>query len=83
MPQDVMHVVLEGVLAMEMKVLLKSFMIEEKFFSLDLLNERILNFTYGRAEVRNKPPKPFQISQFISSTQKLRLSGQIVCLIGK
>ena len=47
MPQDVMHVVLEGVLAMERKVLLKSFTLEEKFFSLDLLNERILNFTYG------------------------------------
>ena len=78
MPQDVMHVVLEGVLANETKVMLGSFIQEEKLFSLDLLNERVLNFTYGRVESRNKPPRPFQISNFSSSTQKLRLSGQIL-----
>ena len=83
MSQDVKHVVFDGVLAMEMKVLLGRFMLEEIFFSLDLLNERILNFTHGRAKARYKPPKPFQISQFTSSTQKQRLSGQIVCLVGK
>ena len=37
MPQDVMHVVLEGVLATETKLMLGSFMQEEELLSLDLL----------------------------------------------
>ena len=35
MPRDVMHVVLEGVLATETKLMLGSFMQEEELFSLD------------------------------------------------
>ncbi len=76
MPQDVMHVVLEGVLPMEIKNLLNTFMFEDGLFSVEFLNERVQNFTYGRVEARNKPPKPFQSSQFTSATQKLHLSGK-------
>ena len=64
MSPDVMHVVLEGVLATETKIMLGSFMPEEELFSLDLLNECVLNFTCGRVEARNKPPKLFQKSIF-------------------
>lgn len=75
MPQDVMDVVLEGVLAMETKIMLGSFL-EDGIISLHLLNERVLHFTYGRVEARNKPPKPFQLSHFAATSQKLHLSGR-------
>lgn len=81
MPQDVMHVVLEGVLAMETKIMLGSFL-EDGIISLHLLNERVLHFTYGRVEARNKPPKPFQMSHFTSTSQKLHLSGRYWCNYG-
>ena len=74
MPQDIMHVVLEGVLAMEVKLMLSNFL-ENGLLSLEQLNERMLNFTYGRTEAKNKPPKPFQMSHFTATTQKLHLSG--------
>lgn len=38
---DIMHDVLEGVAPLEVKLMLRHFIYEEKYFSLDLLNERI------------------------------------------
>lgn len=74
MPQDIMHILFEGVLQKEIQLLLKCFICDEKFFSLDLLNVRIENFAYGRAERKNKPPKAFT-SGHITGQGKLPLSG--------
>lgn len=72
-PQDVMHVIFEGVLPMETKLMLSRFM-EDGYLTLDLLNQRVNHFTYGRIEARNKPPKPFQKSYFTGTGSKLHLS---------
>jgi hypothetical protein len=61
-PQDIMHVIIEGVLPMETKLMLNAFM-DDGFLTIEMLNERVSNFVYGRDEARNKPPKPFQKTQ--------------------
>ncbi len=76
LPQDIMHVLLEGVLPMETKLMLRALISEKKFFSLDLLNERIMSFSYGKAEARNKPPKPLDMDHLLSRGSKLPLSGE-------
>ena len=55
LPQDIMHVLYEGVFPMEVKLLLTKFIYGDKFITLMMLNERISNFTYGRNERKNKP----------------------------
>lgn len=53
---DIMHDVLEGVAPLEVKLMLRHFIYEEKCFSLELLNERIAAFDYGyENEKKNKP----------------------------
>ena len=75
MPQDVMHIILEGILPLETRLMLAGF-IEDDFFTLEMLNDRIENFSYSRTEARNKPPKPFNKAHLIGSNKpKLHLSG--------
>ena len=74
LPQDAMHVILEGVLPMEIKSLLFVYY-ERKIFTLDFLNKRMSNFHYGPSEVKSKPPKQFSDSH-ITSESKLSLSGK-------
>lgn len=75
MPQDIMHVLFEGVLHKEIQLLLKCFVGDEQYFSLDLLNMRIENFAYGRVEAKSKPPKGFKMGH-ITGQGKLPLSGK-------
>ena len=75
LPQDVMHILFEGVLVMEMKLLLKQLMYLDKYFDLYTLNSRIAHFTYGRNEARNKPPKSFEETH-VNGNSKLPLSGK-------
>ncbi len=50
-----MHDVLGGVAPLEVKLMLRHFIYEEKCFSLELLNERIAAFDYGYENQKNKP----------------------------
>lgn len=50
-----MHDVLEGILQYECKEMLKVFIREETYFTLDQLNERIKDFDYGYYNDKNKP----------------------------
>jgi len=50
MPQDIMHILFEGVLHKEIQLMLNIFLHVEKYFILDTLNGRIENFAYGRLE---------------------------------
>ena len=75
-PQDVMHVILEGVLNLETRLLLSFFVNDEKLFTLDFLNQRITHFPYGRSEKRNKPPCKLTNANLCVS--KMPLSG--ICL---
>lgn len=52
---DVMHDQLEGVLPLEIKLLLQKFISVEKFFTLDILNTRIATFGYPVVDTSNKP----------------------------
>lgn len=74
MPQDVMHVIFEGVLAMETHMMLCTFF-KKKYLSLSDLNDRVKAFEFGSCEARNRPPKPFKEKDFDSKSSKIRLSG--------
>ena len=39
MPQDAIHILLEGVIPFELKLMLKAFVSEKNYFDLDDLNE--------------------------------------------
>ena len=74
MPQDVMHVLFEGVLHLEIRLMLKSFIYEQRLFLLSVLNSRLESFAYGRTESRSKPSKPI-LQSHITGSGKLPLSG--------
>lgn len=67
--------IFEGVLPMETKLMLSSFLTEKKLFSIDFLNQRVASFHYGKAEARNKLPKPLEKDKITSGGNKLPLSG--------
>ena len=54
-PSDIMHDILEGVLPLHMKAMLLRFVIENKYFSLDELNRRLLHFLFGFTDSKNRP----------------------------
>lgn len=76
LPQDIMHVLLEGVLHLEIRLMLRCFVQDEQYFSLDTFNSRIESFAYGKTESRTKPPKSL-LTTHISGNGKLPLSGDI------
>lgn len=55
LPQDVMHVLLEGVLKQELQLLLRTFIFDKKLFTLSDFNVRLESFGYGYSEVASKP----------------------------
>ena len=80
MPQDVMHVILEGVLPYEMKMMLKVFIFDKRYFGLKTLNARLSGFVYGRNESRTKPPKSFERKN-IAGESSLSLSGEFCSIL--
>ena len=82
-PQDIMHILFEGVIPLETKLILRVFIWDKKYFSLNFLNERIKSFCYGKAESRSKPPKPLEKKHIESSGSKMHLSGtELTCMHG-
>ena len=75
MPQDIMHVLLEGALPLETRLMLNVFIYDDGYFTLEHLNQRVKSFTYGRVEARTKPPKEFDKAHFTGPRAKLHLSG--------
>lgn len=55
LPGDVMHDLLEGVLQYECKEMLKIFINEQKYLTLNQLNKRIKRFDFGYYNDKNKP----------------------------
>ncbi|XP_064468471.1 uncharacterized protein LOC135379153 [Ornithodoros turicata] len=69
LPPDVMHDLHEGVIPFVLRHFIRYF-ISQRLFSLDVLNERILNFAYDQCDKKNKPEP---ISQhFLSSGGVMR-----------
>ena len=54
-PQDIMHVFLEGILAYEIKYLLRHYINEEGILTLSDLNKEIQTFSYGYSHIKDKP----------------------------
>ena len=52
---DIMHDVLEGCLQMLLKYLLRHFVVQMKYFTVDTLNTRIRSFHFGSADSANRP----------------------------
>ena len=78
LPQYLMHIILEGTLPLEVKLMLTSFIIKDKKYFDIQFNDRVSKFYYGRTESRNKPPKEFTVKSF-SADGKLYLSV-IACM---
>lgn len=74
LPQDIMHVLLEGVIPMEIKLLLFVIIKEKKLLLLQLLNERIKHFAYGSNEIKNKPVKMLEDKHIVEDS-RLPFSG--------
>ena len=55
LPQDVMHVLLEGVVPNEVQLMLYDHIIVKKLYTLGRLNERIACFSYASYEASDKP----------------------------
>jgi len=52
---DPMHVILEGIAKVEMKAMLKVFIFQKKYFSLEFLNKAIQQYNFSDAELKDKP----------------------------
>ena len=81
LPQDVMHILLEGTVQLELKLMLSSFIWDKTYFTIELLNDRICYFDYSSSEARNKPPKPFTTKMLASDSTKLHLSGMSLSIV--
>ena len=74
LPQNIMHVLFEGVLQKKITLMFCKFVNDEKYFTLDTLNDRVKSFAYGRIEARNKLPKPLTPERLTKG--RLPLSGE-------
>ena len=55
LPQDLMHIMLEGVVPYTMKAMLHSYVSIKGYFTLYDINQRIVHFKFSRAESKSKP----------------------------
>lgn len=78
LPSDIMHDILEGVIPLHMKVMLRKFIMEDKFFTLNQLNDKMSSFPYGVSDIRNKPSL---IKNITLSDYHLRQSGNLSILL--
>jgi hypothetical protein len=69
---DPMHDLLEGVVPMEIKLVLQYFIYKKKYFSVQFLNEKIQLFDYGPIEAKNKPTANFMDVTLKSKDHKIR-----------
>jgi hypothetical protein len=75
MPADAMHDILEGVLQYTIKEILKVYILEKHFFSLESLNCRIASFDYGYHNDTDKPA-PIQRKRLLSNDNNLKQHGE-------
>lgn len=52
---DCMHDILEGWGSLELRLILRQFILIDKFFTLSLLNARLKSFVCGSCDIKNKP----------------------------
>ena len=76
LPQDIMHVIYEGVFLLNIRLMLNKFINEDRLFTLEALNDRISSFPHGRFEAKNKPSKLLS-TPHLKGTTKLPFSGNM------
>lgn len=76
---DIMHDVLEGVAPLEVKLMLRHFIYEEKLLTLEQLNERISSFQYGYGDIKNKPSVIMNLRNSESALKQT--ASQMWCLL--
>lgn len=74
LPRDLMHVILEGVLPRNCRLLLYHCIVEERFFTIHYLNKVMLDFQYGEHEKSNLP-RPIDRDRITGDSDKLGQSG--------
>ncbi|XP_030231383.1 uncharacterized protein LOC115557593 [Gadus morhua] len=78
-PQDIMHVILEGVAPYEIKCVLKHLL--SGHMALDAFNSAIIGFPYSPVDARDKPC-PTSVNTLSSNDNKLKQSaGQMLVLL--
>lgn len=60
---DPMHDLLEGICPMEIKLVLKYYICDKKYFDVENFNDRIHLFAYGIPEAKNKPSANFTLAK--------------------
>ena len=73
LPQDIMHVLLEGVIPYELSHMLICFVVEKKFLTGAQINDRIESFAYSTLEAKDKP-SPIKAQVFSSRGASLSQS---------
>lgn len=74
LPHDIMHVILEGVLPRNIRLLLYHCIVGEKYFTINHLNAVLLRFKYGEHEKFNSP-RPIDRERVTGNSDKLGQSG--------
>ena len=72
-----MHILLEGAIPYEISLMLKSFIWDENYFTLEQLNDRIDCFPYSYEESRDKPSH-LKANLLTSKSTNLGQSGELV-----
>lgn len=73
---DIMHDLLEGVLQYEVKLMLKTMVRVDGYFSLEVFNSRLINTDFGYMEINDKPT-PISSTTFSSSGHSLKQAGTL------
>ena len=81
LPQDIMHVLFEGVIPYETKLLLTEFVSHKKYFTISYLNARIACFHYSPDESADKPNSLRDELVKPGSTYKVHYSGNFYVLV--
>lgn len=74
LPHDIMHIILEGVLPRNCRLLLHYCIIERKYFTLNILNKAITEFPYADFEKTNRP-RIIDRERVTGNSDKLGQSG--------
>lgn len=83
LPQDLMHVFLEGVLGYEIKYMLRYYIQDQKLLSVSTLNSRIQNFLLGYAHKKSKPAPIFERDLERNSSSNLGQSASEMWLLSR
>ncbi len=69
-----MHDILEGGLQYEAKLMLRQFVCEDKYFTMQQLNYRIENFDFGYVDAKNRPT-PITQKTLLNNDNSLKQNG--------